>query len=78
MHKKEIKYDIRRWNDLTCSKMGKINSKSSHPTKPIYRFNIILFKISTHNFSPILKGQFLAGIWKNKITQNNQIDSEKV
>jgi hypothetical protein len=40
--KKEIKEDLRRWNDLPCSWIGKINIvKMSNLPRAIYRFNAI-------------------------------------
>jgi hypothetical protein len=44
--KKEIKKDYRRWKDLPCSWIGRLNIiKMSIPTKAIYMFNIIPIKI---------------------------------
>ena len=31
--KKEIKEDLRKWRDLPCSWISRINSKNGHPTK---------------------------------------------
>jgi hypothetical protein len=49
--KKEIKEDLRRWKDLLCSWIGRINIvKMSILPKAIYRFNAAQFS-STHRES---------------------------
>jgi hypothetical protein len=54
--KKEIKEDLRRWKDLPCSWIGRINIvKMAILPKAIYRFNAIPIKIPTCKF-----------IWNNK------------
>jgi hypothetical protein len=46
--KKEIKEDLRRWKDLPCSWIGRINIvKMAILLKVIYRFNAIPNKIPT-------------------------------
>jgi hypothetical protein len=55
--KKEIEEDLRRWKDLPCSWIGRINMAIL--LKAIYRFNAIPIKISTQR-------TILKFIWNNK------------
>jgi len=66
--KKEIKEDLRRWKDLPCSWMGKINIvKMAILLKEIYRFNAIPIKIPTQFFNK-LERAICKFFWNNKKT----------
>jgi hypothetical protein len=73
--KKEIE-DLRRWKDLQCSWIGRINIvKMAILPKSIYRFSVIPIKIPTQSFIELERFSNSFGVTKNKTKKNKQ-DSE--
>ena len=66
MLKKEIKENLRKWRDLPCSWITRINIvKIAILPKAIYRFNAIHIKIATQ-FIIYMERVILHFIWKKK------------
>jgi hypothetical protein len=75
--RKEIKEDYRRWNDLTCSWIGRINIlQMTIPPKAIYMFNTISIKIPM-TFITVIQKSTIKFIWKHKTLQISKANTEQ-
>jgi hypothetical protein len=70
--KKEIEEHTRRWKDLPCSWICRINNeKLAIWSKAIYRFKVIPIKIPNQYFISLERITFNF-IWKQKLKQKTQ------
>ena len=74
---KEIKDDIKRWRDIPCSRIGRINIvKMTKLLKSIYRFSAILIKLPMA-FSHRARPKHFTICMETQMTANSQNNLEK-
>ena len=74
---KEIKDDINRWRDITCSWVGRINIvKMTRISNAIYRFSVIPIKLPMAFFTELEQKNFTIHMETQK-TPNRQSSLEK-
>ena len=74
---KEIKDDTKRWRDIPCSRIGRINIvKMTILLKSIYRFNAILIKLPMAFFHRTRTKHFTICM-ETQMTANSQILRKK-
>jgi hypothetical protein len=69
--KKEIEEDLGKWRALSCSWIGRINSKNGHPNKGSLLDSMQPPSKSQHNSSKTWKKQFSISSGRAK-TQNSE------